>query len=65
MRRAIVIVMVEPPDNRGILAEWQWPQAKAVVVARPGEEAIIPNAIANEARHAAKECITLALKEEK
>jgi len=52
MRRAIVIVMVEPPDNNGMLKEWQWPQAQATVTARKEEETIIPDAIANEARAA-------------
>ncbi len=61
MRRAIVIVMVEPPDNRGLLQPWQWPQTKSEVIARKEEESIIPDAIANEARIAAKKCIALAL----
>jgi hypothetical protein len=55
--------MVEPPDNNGMLQEWQWPQARAVVIARPEEEAIIPDAIANEARIAARKCIALAVEE--
>lgn len=62
MRRAIVIVMVEPPDNRGMLAEWQWPQASATVTAREEEETIIPAAVANEARVAAQRCLDLIRK---
>jgi hypothetical protein len=65
MRRAVVLVMVEPPDNNGRLQEWQWPQARSVVIASPEEEAIIPDAIANEARVAAKKCIALADREDK
>lgn len=64
MRRAFVIVMVEPPDNRGLLQPWQWPQAKAEVIAREEEESIIPASIANEARIAAKKCMELAYRED-
>jgi len=60
MRRAIVLVMVEPPNNRGRLAEWQWPQSRAEVAVRDEEGSAIPDAIAHEAKKAAEKCIALA-----
>ena len=55
VRRAIVIVMVEPPGPS--LPEWQWPQAESRVFMREPEA--LPDAVAREARRAAVEALRL------